>query len=607
MEMMAPRGGRTEGAYAPNADVSSAWRREHAGSGLTSRLILTYVERQAGAQAAKRMLALAGLTNAEERLRDENHWFSYDTKLALWNAAEEVLGDPEIAEHVGAAVLDLSVAMGLKHTLRALGTPGFVYGNVVRANAKFNWAHQLVVLDRSAARVRMRYTDVSGVGYHRHDCGYTMGLLATVPQLFGLPLAHVTHPLCGARGDECCEFDVRWTAGTRDLTRAAFALGGATAALVGIGALTDPVLVPVAAGIFTVGELGIATRAMRFLHRRVDALELRVREQDDAAERLLSSLNDLSSALRLDEVLDQITAKAQSAVGGKEFALLLADGTSIRADRHSGIPEPSLAALESWAQEHRDTLLTRGTIVIDDLATDQTLAALPHQQMPFGSMCAAPLIFREEMLGMLAALAHGSTVFLPGDTATLSAYAAHAAIALSNAHLVERLERQAAEDPLTGLANQRAFHRYCTTEFSRAQRAGSEVSIIMLDLDHFKMINDEHGHPYGDQVLLGVADALRTSIREHDTVARMGGEEFAILLPETDANTAHQTAERVRGAIAQLPFARTMLSCSAGVATAAARDVSPVDLLELADKALYQAKRLGRDRTVTSRAASSIY
>ncbi len=592
--------------YTETRDVEVAWRREHAGSGLTSRLILAYVEREAGGQAVGRMLARAGLSGVEERLRDENHWFSYETKLALWSAAEEVLDDPEIAEHVGASVLDLSVANGLKHTLRALGTPAFVYGNVVRANAKFNWAHQLVVVEKGDARVRMRYTDIAGVGYHRYDCDYTKGLLATVPQLFGLPPAHVEHPVCGARGGPWCEFDVRWSNGTNGLTRTALALAAGAATLAAAGALAEPVLVPVAGGILAAGELVIAARAMRFMRRRVRALELRVREQDDAAERLLSSLRDLSSDLRLDEVLDQITAKAQTAVGGKEFALLLADGGGMRADRHSGIPAPSLAGLESWAQEHRQALLERGTVVIDDLATNPALAALPRQErMPLGSMCAAPLVFREELLGVLAALAHGSTVFLPGDTAALSAYAAHAAIALSNARLVDRLERQAAEDPLTGLANRRAFYDSCATELSRAQRAGSTSSIIMLDLDDFKAINDAHGHPYGDQVLLGVADALRASIRGHDTAARMGGEEFAILLPDADDAAAYDIAERARGAIAQVPVAHGTLSCSAGVATATSADTSPADLLALADRALYQAKRLGRDRTVASESAAS--
>jgi diguanylate cyclase (GGDEF)-like protein len=596
---MGGRDGIDDGG-SPGAEVTSAWRREHAGSGLTSRLILAYVEREAGGQAAKRVLALASLADMEDRLRDENHWFSYETKLALWSAAEEVLQDPDIAAHVGRAAIDISVAMGLKRTLRALGTPGFVYGNVARANAKFNWAHELVLTGRGASSVRMRFTDVSGVGYHRYDCAYTRGLLATVPQLFGLPLARVAHPVCGAEGGPWCEFDVHWTTGTRGFTRAAIALAAGGGALATAGVLFEPVLTPVAVGILLAGESAIAAGALRFMRRRLRLLELRVGEQDDAAERLLSSLEDLSSDLRLDEVLDQITAKAQTAVGGKEFALLLADGARMRADRHSGIPSSSLTALEAWADEHRDSLLERGAAVVDDLATDPALAELPRQELtPFGSMCAAPLVFHDELLGVLAALAHGSTVFLPGDTAALSAYAAHAAIALSNARLVDRLEHQATEDPLTGLANQRAFYRDCAAEFSRSQRAGTEVSLVMIDLDDFKAINDAHGHPYGDQVLIDVAKALRASVRAHN-VARMGGEEFAILLPDVDARSARAIAERLRGAIATVPVAQRRLTCSAGVATVSPASASPADLLELADRALYQAKRLGRDRTVTS-------
>jgi diguanylate cyclase (GGDEF)-like protein len=301
-------------------------------------------------------------------------------------------------------------------------------------------------------------------------------------------------------------------------------------------------------------------------------------------------------------VLDQITTKAQTAVGGKEFVLLLADGREMRADRHSGIPSASLTALESWAEQHHETLLERGAVVIDDLRTDAALVNVPlDEDMPFGSMCAAPLVFREDLLGVLVALAHGSTVFLPGDSDALSAYAAHAAIALTNARLVDRLEHQAAEDPLTGLVNRRAFYDACAAESSRMQRDGSELSIVVLDLDHFTAINDEYGHLHGDQVLVGVADALRSSIRRHDTVARMGGEEFAILMPDAHADAAYAMAERVRGAIARIPIARGRLSCSAGVVSASVEGASPAELLDLADKALYEAKGAGRDRTATSR------
>jgi diguanylate cyclase (GGDEF)-like protein len=595
-----PKPGKIDISDLDGAGVTPEWRREHAGSGLTSRLILTYVEREAGGQAVKAMLERAGLASAEAKLRDENHWFSYESKLELWRAAEQVLDDPHVAERIGASVLELSVAMGLKRTLRALGTAGFVYGNIARANAKFNWAHQLEVIAHESTAVRMRYSDLAGVGYHRYDCEYTKGLLTTVPSLFGLPRAHVTHSLCGASGGSCCEFDVRWTNGTQGFQRAAFAVAAGAGALATAGTLAVPALLPVAAGIVTVGELAVAARAMRFMHRRLRLLEGRVVEQDDAAERLLSSLQGLSSDLRLDEVLDQITEKAQTAVGGQQFALLLDDEGRMRPDRHSGIPASSLDALALWAEAHRAPLLEHGTIVIDDLATDPVLADLPHQQAaPFGSICAAPLVFHDRLLGVLAALAHGSTVFLPGDVSALSAYAAHASIALSNAQMVERLQRQAAEDPLTGLANQRAFYRQCAVAFSRARRTGGETSIVMLDLDHFKSINDAHGHPYGDRVLLEVADALRRSMRGHDTVARMGGEEFAILLPDTDAATAHELAERARSAIAAVPVVGPALSSSAGVATDGAT-LTPTDLVELADKALYRAKHLGRDRTVTA-------
>ena len=581
-------------------EVTPEWRRAHAGSGLTSRLILEFVEREGGGQAVAALLARAGLSASKAQLRDENCWFSYETKLGLWQAAEAVLGDPKVAEHVGASALDFSVALGLKRALRALGSPEFVYRNVVRANSKFNWAHRLELVEKGPTHVRLRYTDISGVGYHRYDCEYTKGLLATVPQLFGLPPARVAHPVCGARGGAACEFEIDWTAGLQGLKRGAIALGLISSVLAGAGALAAPALVPVAGGLATVGAVAIGARAFAFMRRRLAVLEVRVREQDDAAERVLSSLGDLSSDLRLDEVLDQITAKAQTAVGGKEFALLLADGDRMHADRHSGIPVSSLATLESWATGQRG-VLREGAVVIDELAGTPGLADLARDpDLPLGSMCAAPLVFRDRMFGVLTALAHGSKVFLPGDSAALTAYAAHAAIALSNARLVERLERQAAEDPLTGLANHRAFQRACEAEFSRAQREGGAISIIALDLDHFKAINDAYGHPYGDDVLRGVGRALRASVRPHDTVARLGGEEFSILLPGADTEAAYEVAERARTAIRQVSVEGRTLSSSAGVASDASPGMRPAQLLQRADRALYDAKRRGRGQTVIS-------
>ncbi|HEU4978684.1 MAG TPA: diguanylate cyclase [Solirubrobacteraceae bacterium] len=577
----------------------------HACSGLTTRLILSYVEREGGRRAVDGALARAGLTGAEAQLRDENAWFAYDDKIALWSAAEEELGDPLIARHAGASVLDFTVGMTLKRALRALGTPEFVFRNVVRANAKFNWAHRLDVLDRGGTRVRLRYLDVSGCGYHRYDCDYTGGLLATIPQLFGLPPARVTHSVCGSRGGSCCEFEVEWTAGLQHHRRAALAIGAAGLAASAAAVAADPGLVPFALAGLAAGELGVAARALRFTGRRLGVLEARVREQDDAADRLLSSLSDLSADLRLDEVLDKITAKAQGAIDGKQFALLLVHGGEVRADRHSGIPPASVAALERWAARNSAALLEHGAIVIDDLACDAELAALPRdRELPLGSICAAPLVSRDQLLGVLVALAHGSTVFLPGDLSALSAYAAHAAIALTNAHLVGRLEREAAEDPLTGLANPRTFQRICAAEFSRAAREGSVLAIVVLDLDHFKAINDAHGHPYGDRVLRDAGVALRGAVRPHDTVARLGGEEFALLLPATVTQDALAVAERARAAIAAIASEGRPLTASAGIASGSPHGTTAEQLLAAADGALYEAKRRGRDCTVVAQAGA---
>src|SRR5437588_6343558 len=124
-------------------------RRARACSGLTTRLILHYIERNYGHETLARLLDYAELSGRETELRDESSWFSFETKIALWDAAEHVTGDPKIAEHAGRSALELNVANALKRGLRALGSPEFVFRNVVRANSKFNWAHSLETISLS--------------------------------------------------------------------------------------------------------------------------------------------------------------------------------------------------------------------------------------------------------------------------------------------------------------------------------------------------------------------------------------------------------------------------------------------------------------------------
>ena len=162
-------------------------------------------------------------------------------------------------------------------------------------------------------------------------------------------------------------------------------------------------------------------------------------------------------------------------------------------------------------------------------------------------------------------------------------------------HMAE-LERLATHDPLTGLPNHRAFHERLRDEVARASRHGQPLSVAILDVDHFKSINDQHGHRVGDSVLHELGQRLSTILREGELVARVGGEEFAWIL-NADGAEAFAAAERARHAISDKPFAQVgAVTMSIGVCDlTAASDVD--DLYERADQALYLAKGQGRNRT----------
>jgi diguanylate cyclase (GGDEF)-like protein/PAS domain S-box-containing protein len=176
---------------------------------------------------------------------------------------------------------------------------------------------------------------------------------------------------------------------------------------------------------------------------------------------------------------------------------------------------------------------------------------------------------------------------------------------LAQAALLEserKLLLLATTDSLTELPNRRQFMARLADEFNRAQRIASYRSaILMLDLDNFKRINDTHGHNVGDAVLKHVAQLMRKALRKIDIAARVGGEEFAIILPGVDSNAARKSAERLREVLAKTPlvqFGKTIsVTASIGIATMDSHDPSADDALIRADKALYRAKNSGRNRT----------
>ena len=556
-------------------------------SGLTTRLILTYVEREGGRSAVRRVLEHCGLEDREEELRDEHAWFDDRVRIRLFEAASEVLDDPEAARRIGEAALDLNVGQGLKLALRALGSPRVLYSNAPRANTKFNLVHELKLLDLGERQARISNVPLPPAEWHPSSCQYNVGLLSCAPCLFGEPPARVSHPLCIGHGADVCVYEVQWTDRGRSNRRIA-AWGGVSAAGVLATALLAPAALPVAGAAALAGGLGAAAAGAATARRR-RLLEAELRQDRDAAALLMTSLGDLVSELRLEEVLEKITGNARSAVGGAELALLLHEPAGMRCQSSSGLPADTVASLERWAAQ--SPRLLEEPVLVDDLAKVEPLARLPeHPDLPLGSLCSAPLTYREGHLGVLVALAGAPEGFLPRDAELLRSYASQAAIALTNARLYEAQEALATRDALTGLLNHREFHETLGRELERCRRYGGELSVVLLDLDEFKLVNDTSGHAAGDRVLREVAEALRSTCRTSDLAFRIGGDELALVLPATgrrEALVAARQAAEAAGAVDR------RVTVSYGVAGWPDSATSKDGLLAQADEELYAMKRGG--------------
>ena len=216
---------------------------------------------------------------------------------------------------------------------------------------------------------------------------------------------------------------------------------------------------------------------------------------------------------------------------------------------------------------------------------------------------ATPLVADRRFLGALLLARRGDTAWSDGDRRLLAWAANEVASAFARTYALEAAERGAKIDVLTRLPNRRYFDEALAIETPR-RRANDSIGILMIDIDHFKLVNDRFGHSTGDQVLRGVAGAITGAVRDEDTPARYGGEEFAVLLRRADEEQAVEVAERIRRSVVRLHPASLGITepvtVSVGVAVAGPGGL-PVDrLVERADGALYRAKRQGRDRVVTA-------
>ena len=250
--------------------------------------------------------------------------------------------------------------------------------------------------------------------------------------------------------------------------------------------------------------------------------------------------------------------------------------------------------ITGWAVEHREPVLA------NQAHLDPRVRFVTGTPIEPESLIVVPLIARGNIKGTLNIYREGEDVFFTEEEFKLATrFADAAALALDNAHIRASLEHQAQTDPLTGLYNHRTFHELLRKELLRASSAHDTVSLVMLDLDDFKRVNDIHGHAIGDHVLAEVAEVLRAGIRDNDAVFRIGGEEFAIIAPSVDLSTAESLARRLAGDVAATEFeAVGSITVSVGVAIGPDHAANPRELVACAEAAMMTAKSRGKHEIV---------
>jgi diguanylate cyclase (GGDEF)-like protein len=233
-----------------------------------------------------------------------------------------------------------------------------------------------------------------------------------------------------------------------------------------------------------------------------------------------------------------------------------------------------------------------GSLVVDSLLLGQS----PREVL------VAPITFKGLALGVIVVAT--TTAFRPDDVALLEQFRSDLGLAFNNALVHDRLEHLAAVDPLTDAYNRRFGLARLREEFARAVRAESPLGLLMLDIDHFKAVNDTYGHLVGDRVLRGVAECCRRVLRDGDVLVRYGGEEFLVILPGAGADDVAKIGERLRHAIRETTARDgdrlVRVTVSLGGARYRADTESPDALVLEADQALYRAKAEGRDRLVAA-------
>ncbi len=322
-------------------------------------------------------------------------------------------------------------------------------------------------------------------------------------------------------------------------------------------------------------------------------------------EALFNIGTTVSQTLNLQELLDSVLERVLAVMEIEAGGIFLLDKQTgelvLRA--HRGTSAEFVRKVEGLRVGEGFTgraILSKKPYVVEDVAGDPGLARMGAKVEGLQSFAAVPIMAKERVLGLVGVGSYGSRKFSERDVKLLGVIANQIGMAVDNAQLYEQALELAFTDGLTGLYNRRYLMEQIEREFKRVERSEGSLSLMMIDLDGLKGINDRFGHYEGDGVLRGLGGIIKANTRASDVAARWGGDEFMLLTPETSSKGARRIGERIRSQVEryrpELDGEEVGISISVGIASYPGHASDVTQLLQRVDEAMYQAKRGGRNQ-----------